>query len=120
MAEPFYASLGFERIALEQVRLGGEVDFPAVKMRAHFSPLTCGPSAASIGIAPNRIELEAQVAAESSDGLTVLEERITVLRSYNDRPEFRFALAIGWQHGGCEPRPSPSRSVRKRGIEAAI
>jgi N-acetylglutamate synthase-like GNAT family acetyltransferase len=33
MAEPFYASQGFERVGVETVRLGGTVDFPAVKMR---------------------------------------------------------------------------------------
>lgn len=33
MAEPFYASQGFGRVGVETVRLGGDVDFPAVKMR---------------------------------------------------------------------------------------
>lgn len=32
MAEPFYAREGFRRVQLESVRLGGGVDFPAVRM----------------------------------------------------------------------------------------
>jgi GNAT superfamily N-acetyltransferase len=33
VAEPFYAALGFERVGPINVRLGGRIDFPGVRMR---------------------------------------------------------------------------------------